>query len=456
MYYVMYNVLLLLFSPVILGLLLTKKRCQRGIQSRLLGFIPGELRHLQKPVIWVHAVSLGEVTAIVPLLLAIQKRYPQWPLMVSTVTETGREVVLDRLKGVAVHCYAPLDFWWSVNRFVRVLKPHLFILVESEFWPNLLNSLHRHQVPVCLVNGRISSQSFARYTWIQGMMKRVLNCIDVSLMQSEVDAKRLSQLGAMPGTVHVTGNMKFDQALMQDNPIGAAAVPTLRSSLKIQAAEMLIVAGSTHPHEEEYLLETYKAVVRRHPQVVLLLAPRHIERASKLEQVIRDYGFSCIRRSRTGESLEDPVQGHGPRVILLDTRGELPYFYREGYLTFVGGTLVPVGGHNLIEPAQWGKPVLFGPYVDHCRDTARLLLQANGGIQVQDQHELEAQILYLIAHSAEVEDRGRRAFEVVQTHRGVIDRNLKWIDRLLEKKDSLTVPLPVAESSATESQNILR
>ncbi|MDH5699386.1 MAG: 3-deoxy-D-manno-octulosonic acid transferase, partial [Nitrospirota bacterium] len=162
MYYVMYNVLLVLAFPIIIGLLLTKKRSQRGLWCRL-GAIPVELRNLQKPVIWIHAVSLGEVATIVPLLHAMKERYPQWPLVVSTVTETGREVVIKRLEGVAVHCYAPVDFWWAVDRYVRILQPHLFILVESEFWPNLLNSLQRHQVPICLVNGRISSRSFARY-----------------------------------------------------------------------------------------------------------------------------------------------------------------------------------------------------------------------------------------------------------------------------------------------------
>jgi 3-deoxy-D-manno-octulosonic-acid transferase len=453
MYYVIYNVVLVLISPVIVGLLLTKKRCQRGLWSRLWS-IPGTLRNLQKPLIWIHAVSLGEVGTIVPLLHEMKKRYPQWSLVVTTVTETGREVVLKRLEGVAWHCYAPLDFWWTVDRYVRVLQPHLFILVESEFWPNLLKSLQRHQVPVCLVNGRISSRSFSRYRLVKGMMKRVLSCIDLALMQSEHDAERIKKLGSTPDSVHVTGNMKFDQGLAQCQPEGGDA--SLRAILQIDPAELLIVAGSTHPQEEECLLEAYQAVIARHPHVVLLMAPRHIERAPKVEQVVRRYGLTCVRRSRLSEELGDHASFSGPRVILLDTRGELPYVYRVGNLAFVGGTLVPIGGHNLLEPAQWAKPVMFGPFIDHCRDIAGLLLEAGGGIQVQHYDDLVSQITHLITHPSDAETMGRKAFEVVQRHRGVIARNLQWIDRLLREEDSPAPSLPATDVASLNSHEILR
>jgi 3-deoxy-D-manno-octulosonic-acid transferase len=286
------------------------------------------------------------------------------------------------------------------------------------------------------------------------MMKQVLSCIDLSLMQSVHDAKRIGQLGGTPDTVHVTGNMKFDQGLDQRKPTDDHTF--LSATLKLDAAEVLIVAGSTHPQEEECLLEAYREVIARHPQVVLLMAPRHIERASKLEQVIRHYGFTCIRRSQSFRDFGDYAQQNGPRVILLDSRGELPFIYRKGFVTFVGGTLVPVGGHNLLEPAQWGRPVMFGPYVDHCRDIAGLLLESGGGIQIQNQGELAFHLIRLITHPSEAEDMGRRAFQVVQTHRGVIARNLQWIDRLLEKKDSASLSLSVAGSSSITSQEILR
>ena len=453
MYYVIYNLILVLVSPIIVGLLLTKKRSQRGLCARL-GLLPVELRNLRNPIIWIHAVSLGEVATIVPLLHIMKERYPQWPLVVSTVTETGREVVMKRLEGVAVHCYAPVDFWWTVDRYVRTLKPRLFILVESEFWPNLLKCLQRRQVPICLVNGRISSQSFARYRWVKGMMKQVLSGLDLALMQSAHDARRIGELGAMPDTIHVTGNMKFDQGLDQGKP--SQNHVSLRQTLGLDSAERLIVAGSTHAQEEECLLEAYREVSGRHPQVVLLMAPRHIERASKLEQVIQRYGFRCVRRSRSGQDSGVQVHNDGPRVILLDTRGELPFVYRAGFLTFVGGTLVPVGGHNLLEPAQWGRPVIFGPNVDHCRDIAALLLEAGGGIQIQNLDDLVCHMTRLLTHPTEAEDMGRRALEVVQTHRGVIARNLQLIKRFLETEDSDSLSsLPVTGSSSMKSHEIL-
>ena len=453
MYYVMYNVLLVLSFPIIIGLLLTKKRSQRGLWCRL-GAVPVELRNLQKPVIWIHAVSLGEVATIVPLLQAMKQRYPQWPLVVSTVTETGREVVIKRLAGVAVHCYAPVDFWWAVNRYIRILQPRLFILVESEFWPNLLKNLQRHRVPVCLVNGRISSRSFARYRWATGIMKQVLSCLDLALMQSEHDAERIGRLGAEPTAIHVTGNMKFDQGLEQGQ--AADAHVSFRALFACQGAEVLIVAGSTHPQEEEYILDAYRMVIAQHPQAVLVMAPRHIERAAALEQVIQQHGFACVRRSRLGQNAGDQTFQKGPRVIVLDTRGELAFVYREAWVTFVGGTLVPVGGHNLLEPAQWGRPVLFGPHVDHCRDIAARLLGAGGGLQIQNQENLAFQLIRLIAHPSAAEEMGQRALEMVRTHRGVVTRNLQWIEQFLDKDHSAIFSLSAKGSSARKSQEVLR
>jgi len=268
------------------------------------------------------------------------------------------------------------------------------------------------------------------------------------------DAERIGQLGVKPNAIYVTGNMKFDQGLEQLPSIKAHA--SLRSIFTSNSAELLIVAGSTHPQEEEALLEAYRKVIAQHPQAVLVIAPRHIERAAKLEQVIRQYGFPCVRRSRLGQAVGDQISHNGPRVIVLDTRGELPFVYREGCATFVGGTLVPVGGHNLLEPAQWGRPVVFGPHVDHCRDIAGLLLETGGGIQIQNQDDLASQLIRLITHPSEAEDMGRRALEMVQTHRGVIARNLQWIDQLLEKGNSASFPLPVTGSSSINSQEVLR
>lgn len=446
MFYVIYNLILLLALPVIAVLLFTKKRCQRGVLSRL-GVVPEHLRMLPAPVIWIHAVSLGEVTAIVPMLRHMKERYPHCSLLISTVTETGREQVMRELEGIASHCYAPIDFRWVVERYVRVLQPQLFILVESEFWPNLLKSLHRHHVPICLVNGRVSSRSFSRYVWVKGLMTQVLSCLDMALMQSDVDAERMRILGARSQAVFVTGNMKFDQALEQVD--SRHSHESLRQALGLHADEVVLVAGSTHPQEEECLLRVYRDLLQSHPRVVFIMAPRHVERASALEAVIHKHELPCVRRSHMPHML---AEKKGARVILLDSRGELPFVYRLGCLGFVGGTLVPIGGHNLLEPAQWAKPVLFGPYIDHCRDIAQLLLAEGGAIQIQNQDELLSHLLHLLDHPLEAEQMGQRAFAVVQRHRGVTARNLQWIDQLLGVQESpSTFPLTTA-SSQVESR----
>jgi 3-deoxy-D-manno-octulosonic-acid transferase len=265
MFWLIYNVLLVLGSPVIVGLLLTKKRCQRGLLARL-GQVPTMLQDLPGPVVWVHAVSLGEVTAIVPFLRALKEENPHQTIVVSTVTETGREMVLKHLNGIATHFYAPLDFWWAVNRYVRALNPQLFFLVESEIWPNLLTSLAQHQVAVCLVNGRISSRSFSRYRLVKRLMKRIWLLLDMALMQTAQDAERIKELGANAKVVHVTGNMKFDQSF--DHQKSFDSTQTIRTSLGIRDTEQVIVAGSTHPDEEEQLLNAYQSLCHSHMNVV--------------------------------------------------------------------------------------------------------------------------------------------------------------------------------------------
>lgn len=449
MWYVMYNLALFLALPVIVVLLLTKKRCQRGVWSRL-GFIPEHLQTIRHPVIWIHAASLGEVSAIVHMLRQMKERYPQYSLLVSTVTETGREQVMRQLDGVATHCYAPIDLWWAIERYVRAVQPQLFILVESEFWPNLLRSLQQHHVPICLVNGRVSSRSFSQYAWVKGFMAQVFSCLDLALMQSDKDAERMRALGANSQSVYVTGNMKFDQTL--ETVDSHLTHEGLHQAFGLLSEEMVLVAGSTHSQEEECLLSAYCDLLESHPNVVLIIAPRHVERTSALETAIQGYELTCLRRSQMSCTFP---KNNGPRVILLDTRGELPFVYRLGYLGFVGGTLVPVGGHNLLEPAQWTKPVIFGPYIDHCRDVARLLLQEGGAIQVHNQHDLLSHLLHLLDHPLEAEQMGQRAFAVVQRYRGVTERNLQWIDQLLGSQESpisLTTRSSQVESRACRTE----
>ncbi len=440
MWYLLYNVALLIAAPVMLAVMLAKQRCRRGLPQRLgLGNSlsglsgpscrpdqPDRPNEPDRPVIWIHAVSLGEVVAVTPLVNELHRRHPAYRLVVSTVTETGREALEQRLAGVAVHCYAPLDFPWVVSRFIERLQPCLYLFIETELWPNLLWCLRRRGVPAVLVNGRLSTRSFARQQWtpVRSFYRTILQTLSLCLMQSDRDVDRIVALGAEVSRVRRTGNIKFDQ------PVPAVVEGrTTRAHLGLQDTERLFVAGSTHPGEEETLVECYRVLAAHCPSAVLLLAPRHIERAESVEAMVRVRGLAVQRRSTIGQA--GVLRSTGPRVVVLDSRGELAAIYREAVVAFVGGTLVPIGGHNLLEPAQWAKPVLFGRYTDHCAEIADLLLQAGGGCRVLHAEDLTRQVMALFTDDKERERMGRSARQVVEQNQGAVQRTLEAIDRLL-------------------------
>ena len=425
MWNVLYNGLLLLASPVIFAVLLAKPRCRRGFSQRF-GFTAPRLPSDHRPLIWMHAVSLGEVVAITPLVRELHRRHPDHRFAVSTATETGRDAVEQRLAGIAEHVYAPLDFPWAVSRIIDRLRPALYVFIETELWPNLLRHLSRRGVPAIMVNGRLSTKSYARQRRppVRWLYESMLRSLSLCLMQSERDAERIISLGADPRTVHRTGNIKFDQPL----PAGSERQVT-RADLGLAPQAPLFVAGSTHAVEEEMVVEAYRAVLARHPSAQLVLAPRHIERADAVEAMVRDRGLKVRRRS----TIVQP-EAPGPsiyQVVILDSRGELATIYREAAVAFVGGTLVPIGGHNLLEPAFWAKPVLFGPFTDHCVEIANLLLQADGGRRVATGEQLTAQLAWLFDHHEERVRMGQAAQSMVQQNQGALRATVDAIDAQL-------------------------
>lgn len=426
MWYFLYNVLLIIVSPVIFLTLLAKQRCRRGMPQRL-GWHRSAHPESTRPVIWLHAVSLGEVVAAVPLVRMLHARHAHYRLIVTTVTETGREAVEHRLAGIAEHRYVPLDFPWVVSSVVDQWRPVLFLCIETELWPNLLRILSGRGVPVALVNGRLSSQSYRGYRLIRPLMKQMLACVTSCLMQSHRDAERITNLGAPADRVVCTGNIKFDQPLPPTDKTDAADL----RNLLLTDGEELFVAGSTHSGEEEQLLACYRTLLQHFPKLVLLLAPRHIERAAQVEAVAIAQGFTVVRRSLLQNGSVPPK---GPRVMILDTRGELAIVYRYAVAAFVGGTLVPIGGHNLLEPAIWGKPVFFGPYTDHCAEIADLLLRAEGGRQATDGAALAVYLMAVLNDRSALDGMGRAAQQVVVGNRGALEHTVEVITRLLSAK----------------------
>jgi 3-deoxy-D-manno-octulosonic-acid transferase len=446
MWYLLYNSLLILVSPVILLVLLAKQRCRRGLPQRLGLVTERSLTHptaTSGRVIWIHAVSLGEVVAVAPLVRDLRGRYPEARLIVSTVTETGREAVEQRLEGVAEHRYAPLDFPWVVNQVIDQLKPSLYVFVETELWPNLLRSLRRRGIPSILVNGRLSTDSFERQRLpvIRGFYRTMLNMISCCLMQSERDAERMIELGAEPARIHCTGNIKFDQPVPRPRMDGDSLSKAL---LAVTDEEQLWVAGSTHPGEEEAIVSAFQALHTEFPHLLLVLAPRHIERALQVEQMVRSKGLMVSRRSagRTGQ-----MSGTGPRVLILDTRGELALLYRDALVAFVGGTLAPIGGHNLLEPAVWGKPVFFGPHTDHCAEVAALLSDARGGRMVQDEQDLVQALRDLLRDPEALRRMGQAAQQVVAEIQGALKRTADIIATYLPESEA-----PVETGAADRSR----
>lgn len=443
MWLILYNTILGVASPLIVLMLLAKKRCRRGLPERL-GLDGWAARPVSpkgrradhtsaqstKPAVWIHAVSLGEVTAVTPLVKRLRGRYPDVELIVSTVTETGRQAVAQYLTGVATHRYAPLDFPWVVKRVVKQVNPLVYGFVETELWPNLLGILEKTSVPTVLLNGRISSRSYKRYRLIRPLVARMLRSTRC-LMQSERDVERILALGAREPLVRWAGNLKFDDLttrFQHDDPA------LRRKELGLGAREVLIVAGSTHPGEEECLLQCYQDLVGDFPFLVLLVAPRHLERVTQLEGIIQARGLSAFRRTAIPPS--DPGNGGGgnPRVIILDTQGELASVYRDAEIAFVGGTLQPIGGHNLLEPAFWGKPVLFGPHTDHCADVAELLVSKGGGKQLSGAADLGPTITALLTDDAARHAMGQAANRVVVENQGATCRHLAELESLIDRR----------------------
>ncbi len=442
MWHILYNVVLILASPIIAGILLAKKRCRRGFAQRMgIGWhrVGHAVGHDGRPVVWVHAVSLGEVVAVAPLVRQLSARHPELRLVVSTVTETGREAVQQRLAGLAHHCYAPLDFPWAVSAAVGALRPTLYLFVETELWPNVLRMLSERGVPTIMINGRISSRSFGRQNIpiVRSFYRRMLQSVSCCLVQSDRDGERLVALGAEPATVHRTGNIKFDQPLPDATAQGR---PLSRADLGLADEDELVVAGSTHAGEEEQLLVCYRTLCREFPALVLLLAPRHVERVAQVEEMVRAKGLSVLRRSAMNGAT-GPLPMSGPRVILLDTRGELAMLYRFATVTFVGGTLVPVGGHNLLEPAAWGKPVFFGSHTDHCAEVASLLLQSGGGKQVCDGAELATAMAGLLRDRGQRRSVGEAASAMVRDNQGALQRSLDVVEAFLSTGNAAASPL---------------
>jgi 3-deoxy-D-manno-octulosonic-acid transferase len=440
-------VALVIGSPWWLWKMATTRKYREGLWERL-----GAARPLPKrggrPLIWVHAVSVGEVLAVTRLVQALDAALPNCFVAVSTTTRTGQALARERF-GAARVFYSPLDLPWAVHNYLTERKPRLLILAETEFWPNLLSGCFRREIPVAVVNARISDRSWPRYRRLRWLWRPILSRLSAVLAQSEIDAERLKAIGCLPERVRVAGNLKFDVRAAEES----AATRLFKRS---GAGLRFIVAGSTLEGEEALLLEAWPCLLAADPGLVLILAPRHPERFEAVADVLERSSFKWIRRSHwptdpAGEPrlLEpreiepgklgpgeidfgqiEPRRNEPRQIVLLDTIGELASIYSLAAVAFVGGSLVPAGGHNPLEPAQFGVPIVMGPHYANFRAIVEEL-RSRQAIRIVPKEELSVALLYLLRDSAAAAAMGARARQIFARQAGATERCVQALSELL-------------------------
>ncbi len=416
--YIIYNLFLaaatVLLFPVILFKLITVPKYRGGLTQKLGRVRKGVLKVIRgtRPI-WVHAVSVGEVMAAHPLIRELKKKYPKRKLILSTVTVTGHYTARRRVPEADAVFYFPFDYPCVVRRVIQGINPEVVLVAETELWPNFFRELKRAGIPSALINGRISPHSHKNYLKFKAFFSHVFDHVSLFCMQSEEDALRIKDIGADPEKVLITGNLKFDQKIP-----ASGSNPVI-----IPAGKKVITAGSTHRGEEAALLEIFSRLREKYPELVLILAPRHPERFDEVEGIINSAGYECQRRTQ----LRGPVKD----VLLLDTIGELRTFYALCNIAFVGGSLVKVGGHNLLEPAAMKKPVIFSRYMFNFKEISEALMSSGGGVMVKDKGELYVQLDNLLSEPERAKHMGERAFHVIEVNSGAAKKTIDAIGRLI-------------------------
>ena len=415
-----YVVLSYLLTPVVFLFLLKNGISNRGYWGRLeerLGF--GKARS-SKPSIWVHAVSVGEVQAAAPLVRALMERMPGMPVVITTMTPTGSDRARALFGDTVMHSFVPYDLPGAVGRFFDRLNPRLAVIMETEIWPNLYHECGRRRIPLVMANARVSEKSVKKYKLLVELFRRTLSHGIVIAAQSQQDADRFLSIGSNPARTHVVGNIKFG---FEPSEELARQGRAFRDAFAKDRPVWL--AASTHEGEEELVLEAHARVLSRSPRSLLVLVPRHPERFDGVAGMVRQAGLGCRRRSLA------QTPDESTEVFLLDTLGELLMFYSAADVAFVGGSLVPIGGHNLLEPASLGVPVVVGPHNFNAQDVTDLFLAANAMRVVEGPAGLAGQVVALFEDAAARQELAAAAFSVLDQNRGTMDRLLGLLEPML-------------------------
>ncbi|MBI4584228.1 MAG: 3-deoxy-D-manno-octulosonic acid transferase [Planctomycetes bacterium] len=427
------DLIYLLAAPFILAALFLKsrlftgKRYFAGLKRRLA--VPAPRRVSERPCLWVHAVSVGEVRTALPLLAALAEAFPEWDLALSTSTETGFEAAAKSALPAAPALqlfYMPLDLSWLVRRALRAVRSKAVVLVELELWPNFLLAARDLGIPVFVANGRLTERSARRYR-SAGFLGRLLFSLPAGYAaQNQAYAGRFASLGVPADRLRILGNLKYDvrsKTFLPRETLG-------RLGWGGGEAGPILMGGCTHPGEEAALIELIRDLEPRLPGLKGILAPRHIERAGEVLEACQRSGLGLARRWSELAGAPPPASSGAvpaPRFLVVDQIGELDRFYQIAGIAFVGGSLIPYGGHNLLEPARFGKPVLFGPFIFNFADLAQHFLERRAAVQVEGKERLRQEVEHLLSSPAEREDLGRRAAQAAGELQGAVERHVEWL-----------------------------
>ena len=430
--YVLYSLLIVAFgaiaSPYLAYQAIRYKKYIGSLGQRM-GYLPVSFNLDGEESIWIHAVSVGEVLTARALISDLKRRYPAYRIFLSTTTLGGQQVARRNVQDIDAVFYFPFDLTFIIRRTLRLVKPRMFLMMETEIWPNLLRECRKQGVATIMVNGRISARSYPRYRLGRAFFKRVLLDVDRFCMQSEESARRLIDIGAEASRVSVTGSLKFDSLDMPGAPTPGRGRDRVLRYFRISSGRPVIVAGSTMRGEEDAVLMAFRKLKATLANPLLVLAPRNPERFAEVAQLARNQAFVTMKRSDLPIDAEPRAE-----VVVLDTIGELAQLYQIATAVFVGGSLVDVGGHNILEPAVFGKPIVFGSHMQNFKEIADAFLSHDAAIQVQGPRGLEDALLALLTDPVRRARLGAAARALVESNRGAKDKSLAVISQLLPQR----------------------
>jgi 3-deoxy-D-manno-octulosonic-acid transferase len=427
--YFLYSLLIVVFGVVVspyLAYQAIRYKKYIGNLGQRMGYLPVSFNLDGEASIWIHAVSVGEVLTARALISDLKRRYPLFRIFLSTTTLAGQQVARRNVHDIDAVFYLPFDFSFIVRRTLRLVKPRLFLMMETEIWPNLLRECKKQGVATMMANGRISARSYPRYRMARPFFRKVLTNVDRFCMQSEESARRLIDIGADPARVTVTGSLKFDSLDMPGAATPGRGRDRVLRYFRISSARPVIVAGSTMRGEEEMLLQAFRRLKSSTTNPLLVLAPRNPERFGEVTQLARNQAFVTTKRSDLPIDAEPRAE-----VVVLDTIGELAQLYQIATAVFVGGSLVDVGGHNILEPAVFGKPIVFGSHMQNFKEIADAFVAHDAAVQVQNPRALEDALLGLLTDPVRRARLGAAARALVESNRGAKDKTLAVIGQLL-------------------------